>query len=41
MDPTLVELLFHTILGQVVLTIIGVLVYFSVRWAQRIMTLEA
>lgn len=40
MDPELVRLLFHTIIGQVVLLIIGVMVYFSVRWAQRIMTLE-
>lgn len=40
MDPELVRLLFHTIIGQIVLLAIGLLVYGSVRWAQRIVTLE-
>lgn len=40
LDPAQGGLLLHTILGQIVLLVIGVLVYASVRWARRILALD-
>lgn len=40
LDPAQGSLLFSTILGQIILLVIGIMVYASVRWAQRILALN-
>lgn len=40
MSPDIVGLLFSSIVGQIVVVIIGVMVYASIKWAQRILAID-